>query len=501
MGMLTKIAWRNIMRHKGKSLIIGTILFIGAYLMTLGNGVISGMERGLAENIIHGFCGDIVIVSKDQESDNVFLEMMGKSVEPINNYPQIEKVLKQQSFVQDNLPVGKNMVMILNEEGTPGYAYVLGVEWNSYSRFFKNNLVKLEGDWPVSNEWILFPTAARKDNYDLSGVWFVPVGKGITDSTLTEEAKEGKSSLILKDNVVFMGFNESNSTSDVRVPICGVTKYRSFDKIFGQFALMDIENYRKALGYFSADEKVELDADQKELFESDNLDAMFSSDASIVENVASQTTGSETVAAGEPSKPSITAGTYNLIYVSLKEGENLAKRTAELNKLLEQSNCHAKAIPWNKAIGPLGSMAILIKLTLFGFVSFLFFVAIIIIVNTLSMAALERTSEIGMMRAVGAKKGFIAGMFASETAVLSFFFGGIGIAAGMITVVILPFCNITAPNEIVQILFGGEQFRPRLTPVDLILVIIQLVMVTGIAVLYPLKVALGITPLDAISRD
>lgn len=501
MGMLTKIAWRNLMRHKGKSLIIGTILFIGAYLMTLGNGVISGMERGLAEHIIHGFCGDIVVVSDVQESDNVFLEMMGKTVEPIHNYPQIEQLLKQQSFVKDQLPVGKNMVMILNEEGTPGYAFVLGVEWNSYRRFFTDNLVKLEGDWPVSDNWILFPSAARKDNYDLSGIWFVPVGAGITDSTLTAEAKEGKGSLIIKDNVVFMGFNDQNSTSDVRVPVCGVTKYRSFDKIFGQFALMDIENYRKALGYFSADEKIELDAEQTALFESENLDDMFSNSSSIVENIGTKSLDSVTLSVADSSTPAITSGVFNLIYVSLKENENLTKRVEELNKILKNEKCHARAIPWNKAIGPLGSMAILIKVTLFGFVSFLFFVAVIIIVNTLSMAALERTSEIGMMRAVGAKKGFIAGMFASETAVLSFFFGGIGITAGMITVVILPFFHITAPNEIVQILFGGELFRPRLTPVDLVLVILQLGLVTGIAVIYPLKVALGITPLDAISRD
>ena len=53
--------------------------------------------------------------------------------------------------------------------------------------------------------------------------------------------------------------------------------------------------------------------------------------------------------------------------------------------------------------------------------------AIIIIVNTLSMAAIERTSEIGMMRAVGARKGFIRLMFLGETAALSAIFGGAGI--------------------------------------------------------------------------
>ena len=75
MNLIIKIAWRNIMRHRGKSLVIGVILFVGALLMTIGNGVISGMDKGLQKNIINGFTGDIVIVSEKQESDAVFMDM------------------------------------------------------------------------------------------------------------------------------------------------------------------------------------------------------------------------------------------------------------------------------------------------------------------------------------------------------------------------------------------------------------------------------------------
>jgi hypothetical protein len=53
----------------------------------------------------------------------------------------------------------------------------------------------------------------------------------------------------------------------------------------------------------------------------------------------------------------------------------------------------------------------------------------------------------------------------------------------------------------IQLLFGGDTFQPFLSAGDISLVIIQLLIVTGIAVLYPVKVARGITPLDAISRD
>ena len=98
------------MRHRGKSLVIGVILFVGALLMTIGNGVISGMDKGLQKNIINGFTGDIVIVSEKQESDAVFMDMMGKTIEPINNFKQVDSLLKKTDELRDWVPIGKNGV-------------------------------------------------------------------------------------------------------------------------------------------------------------------------------------------------------------------------------------------------------------------------------------------------------------------------------------------------------------------------------------------------------
>ena len=127
MELILKIAWRNIQRHKGKSIVIGIILFIGTLLMTVGNGVISGMEKGLTKNIIESFTGHIVLISDKNESDSVILTMMGRAVEPINNYPAIKKILLEQDFVEKFLPAGKNMAITLYEGGmAPGFAFFLG---------------------------------------------------------------------------------------------------------------------------------------------------------------------------------------------------------------------------------------------------------------------------------------------------------------------------------------------------------------------------------------
>ncbi|HVO38213.1 MAG TPA: ABC transporter permease, partial [Spirochaetia bacterium] len=129
------------------------------------------------------------------------------------------------------------------------------------------------------------------------------------------------------------------------------------------------------------------------------------------------------------------------------------------------------------------------------------FVAIIIIMNTLSMNALERTEEFGMMRAVGAQKLFITRMFLAETFSLSFVFGGGGIIIGLIITWIVRALRIgSGGNQIFELLFGGEVFRPVLGPSGGIIGIIGLAVVTVLAVLYPVFVARKITPLDAINR-
>ncbi|HEY1406818.1 MAG TPA: FtsX-like permease family protein, partial [Spirochaetota bacterium] len=159
------------------------------------------------------------------------------------------------------------------------------------------------------------------------------------------------------------------------------------------------------------------------------------------------------------------------------------------------------AVTWKKATGFIGNMAVIIKGALFLFVTFLFIVAIIIIVNTLSMAAIERTTEIGMMRAIGAQKDFVSKMFLGETAILSVVFGGIGIIVGTLIVDIIPLFHITSTNDLVQLLYGGDTFMPSLSVGNIIFVLFELAMVTFITILYPVKVARSITPLDAISRD
>jgi putative ABC transport system permease protein len=121
--------------------------------------------------------------------------------------------------------------------------------------------------------------------------------------------------------------------------------------------------------------------------------------------------------------------------------------------------------------------------------------------NTLSMAAMERVSEIGMMRAVGAKKRFVSTMFLAETAMLSGVFGGAGIGLGIGAVWGLSALQIASKNEMMQLFYGGDTFHPMLSAWDILICVGALIGVTILSVIYPVIVARRITPLDAITRE
>jgi ABC-type antimicrobial peptide transport system permease subunit len=172
-----------------------------------------------------------------------------------------------------------------------------------------------------------------------------------------------------------------------------------------------------------------------------------------------------------------------------------------MQTLMKDNNLNIKVLTWKQASGQVAAISDILQIIILVFVILLFFVAVIIIMNTLSMTAMERTEEFGMMRAVGAQKSFITKMFLSETFSLSFVFGGFGILLGIIITWIIRPLNITSGgNEIFELLYGGEIFQPILGGLGLVYAIVSLGIVTVCAVILPVLVARKITPLDAINR-
>jgi putative ABC transport system permease protein len=498
-----KIAWRNLFRHRGKSMVIGAILFLGAFLLTLGNSVISGMEKGLDKSVVGGFTGDVILISKEQQDPVVLLNMGGKPVKDILRFDTLRPKLESAGLFKNILPVGKGFALALNEQdGVPGFAFLLGVNFRQWKEMFPESMRIMQGNYPDSTG-LLMSTGGLDQLYSTMGIWFQPKGFPIDTALLGKDAKEAYPHLTMQNDIVFMGFNEANSTSDIRLPLDGISKFKALNKIWGHFLFVDIASYRRCMGYFSeADQSASLSATQKSLLASDNdnLDALFGTEPPTPAALGPDQTiiaPKQILTTTLPEE----AGAYQLVLTRFLPSVDRSQGLDSLQRFLETSGIPLQAVTWQKASGVVGSMTIIIKIALNVFVFLLFFVAIIIIVNTLSMAAMERTSEIGMMRAVGAQKSFITKMFLLETGFLSVVFGGLGILIGVATVLVVRWWGLTTENDILQLLYGGDTFKPLFGIADLILTVIQLTLVTFLASIYPVRVAKSITPLDAISRD
>ncbi len=507
MPLVLKIAWRNIWRHKGKCLVIGLILFLGAFFMTVGNSIISGMNAGLTENIVNSFTGDIVIISDEQDHNNVLLDMMsGKPLKVIRNYEAVEQVMDD-ALVHAFLPATAGVVMGL-EPGAEMITYMLlGVNIERYQQMFPGNFRVTEGRVFNSGErGILIPELVRTASYEFLDYWFVPQGESLVVENLMEDAFAYKHSLELRSDLVFMGSSHSGSFFDVQVPVTGIIEYRALNKIWGNYAIVDIESFREAHNYVTgADSAIEVSEDRLDLLALNAFDELFDFDDLLADTVVEGDSFNfeelQQAFVREDSPLDLDAGSFNLVFVKLAEGVSQKDGLAHLNQVFSDNNLNVRAVSWQDSVGLIGSMAVMVKAALNIFVMCIFFVAIIIIMNTLSMAALERVTEIGMMRAIGARKGFLKTMFLCETGMLSFFFGGLGIAAGVTLVYFLRAANITTENEILQLVYGGNSFHPILTATDFLIGVTELGIVTVLSVLYPLRVVGKIVPLDAVARD
>ncbi len=124
-------------------------------------------------------------------------------------------------------------------------------------------------------------------------------------------------------------------------------------------------------------------------------------------------------------------------------------------------------------------------------------VAAVGVVNTMIMSILERTREIGVMRAVGARRGTVSMLFTFEAALLGFFGGVIGLLIGYAAVLIA--------NPIINKQLSGNNITGSniiTLPIWLILGVIALTTGIGIlAGLYPARRAAHLDPVEALHYE
>jgi putative ABC transport system permease protein len=124
-------------------------------------------------------------------------------------------------------------------------------------------------------------------------------------------------------------------------------------------------------------------------------------------------------------------------------------------------------------------------------------VAAVGVVNTMVMAILERTREIGVMRAVGAKRSTVRTLFTIEAALLGFWGGVVGIAVGF---GLTRIANIFVNKQLVS--QGVKAHDIISLPPWLILAVVGIATLIGmLAGLYPAARAAKLNPVEALRYE
>ncbi len=136
-----------------------------------------------------------------------------------------------------------------------------------------------------------------------------------------------------------------------------------------------------------------------------------------------------------------------------------------------------------------------IILASFGIIALV--VASIGMFNTMTIALLERTRDIGIMKAVGIQNSVVKKMFITESFLISFIGGVFGVIIGI--------CIGKVSNIIINALavsVGGEPQKLFSTPLFVILVILFFSVLVGLATgIYPARRASRLNPLDALRYE
>ena len=245
-----------------------------------------------------------------------------------------------------------------------------------------------------------------------------------------------------------------------------------------------------------------LDANPDDLFSGDLTQAVTAKGATAgsvpVETALAAALGDKSA---KDARPPSGPGAWNFIVVRIEAGADPAPLIGLLNRKFEAAGIEARAQGWQPSAAPdsytFAALALIFNVAMV----LLAVVSIIIIINTLVISVMERTSEIGTMRALGAQKGFVRRMFIAETMTVTAVFGVLGVVLGAAVVVALNMVGIRAEGDFMAVIYGGAVLKPELS-LGPVFVSLGLILVMGLCSwIYPVALALKVTPLKALSAE
>jgi len=484
-GTIFKIALRNLTQHKVKTLIVGALITLGISLTFIGNSLFESATLGVKKSFSENFTGDVMVQAQSDKKFSMFgsdeiafggnedatpiIQKYDRVLQTIRNLPQLSAFTSQVSgFAFVNL-----------EEKGQAFNLLFGIEPDSYFQTF-HSIKILEGRMLKNGE----------------------IGVMMSRKRLDQIAKDNKAVIKLGDDILLNAF--SNRGLKVRsVPLVGIYEYIVPTQALEVVSFVDVQTMR-ALDAMTVGSKDEVKVDAATQKSLDTASDDFFGGSTVVAAKApgkvdlNNVLGDKTI---RNSLQTIDNGSWHNLLVRLQPGSDVKGVLADLNKTFAAQNLPVKAVGWKQAAGTTAALTDVAQIIFNIVIVILAIVAVIIIINTLVISVMERTAEIGTMRALGAQKPFIRRLFIAETMLLAGFFGVVGIVIGSIGVVAINLAGIKIDNDFLQILFGSAHLKPNLSLNQMGLALLYTLFIGLVSWIYPVSIALKVSPLKAITTE
>ena len=158
MKLLLRIALRNVFAHKLKTLIVGGLIFLGIFLIVLGNSFLDSTSRGIQNAYTKSITGQIAVLKRidfDYSLFGTWTDVGNLSVPAVPDYGNTMKYLEGLENITSVAPVSSSFgVVNLNDTDDGPWMITLGISPESYVRMFdiSDTLIMHEGRFLQGDE-------------------------------------------------------------------------------------------------------------------------------------------------------------------------------------------------------------------------------------------------------------------------------------------------------------------------------------------------------------
>jgi putative ABC transport system permease protein len=439
---ISKISMRNITRQKKRSFLLGGAIAFGIFIIiTIGSFTV-GMTETLKENFTSIMGGHIYILGTETLPSGRIVQVIGDTEDLERALDTIDDLVEEY-HVRSQVRMGE---IIFGSKSTT--LQVSGIDWNK-EQLLKDTLTIADG---------------TLNNIESAGSLLIPEKVADKLGVIT-----GETVLIRMDTVT----GQKNVGEFTVVAI--IQEQESFSFISAGYTEMGYLNELIGLG---PHEYQYLNLHLKDI---EKMDVVAERLVSELEKTSIVDTGDDESEDGEEDMRHgmMFGGGFSSAADEPWEGTKFSITT--LNDIMEP-------------VLQLVNILNIVSLTLF---IILMIITMVGLINTFRMVLIERTKEIGTMRAIGMHRGSVRSIFLLEALYLSLFGAAAGILLSLTTTIITGLIRFTSDSALGFFLHNGRlQFIT--SPGSILRVVIMLSIMTLIAVYLPARKAAKLRVVDAL---